>query len=84
MTTIASTSNPRLKGLRKLHTKRGRARSGHFAAEGEDLLAAAARAGVAPLEGFRLAGSGLGGPRLRRRRGAGARRGLGARLGQRA
>jgi RNA methyltransferase, TrmH family len=60
MTTIASTSNPRLKGLRKLQTKRGRAASGQFAAEGEDLLAAAARAGVAPLEGFRLAGSKLG------------------------
>jgi TrmH family RNA methyltransferase len=60
MTTIASTSNPRLKGLRRLQTKRGRATSGQFAAEGEDLLAAAGRAGVAPLEGFRLAGSGLG------------------------
>ncbi len=60
MTTIASTSNPRLKGLRRLQTKRGRAASGQFAAEGEDLLAAAERAGVAPLEGFRLAGSGLG------------------------
>ncbi len=60
MTTIASTSNPRLKALRRLQTKRGRATSGQFAAEGEDLLAAAARAGVAPLEGFRLAGSGLG------------------------
>jgi TrmH family RNA methyltransferase len=60
MTTIASTSNPRLKGLRKLHTKRGRTASGQFAVEGEDLLAAAGRAGAEPLEGFRLAGSGLG------------------------
>jgi TrmH family RNA methyltransferase len=60
MTAIASTSNPRLKGLRRLQTKRGRAASGQFAAEGEDLLAAAARAGIAPLEGFRLAGTGLG------------------------
>jgi TrmH family RNA methyltransferase len=62
MTTIASTSNPRLKGLRKLQTKRGRSASGQFAAEGEDLLAAAERAGAVPLEGFRLAGSGLGAP----------------------
>jgi RNA methyltransferase, TrmH family len=60
MTTIASSSNPRLKGLRKLHTKRGRSASGQFAVEGEDLLAAAGRAGAEPLEGFRLAGSGLG------------------------
>jgi MRM3-like substrate binding domain len=41
MTTIASASNPRLKSLRRLQTKRGRATSGQFAAEGEDLLAAA-------------------------------------------
>ncbi len=61
MTTIASTSNPRLKGLRRLQTKRGRAASGQFAAEGEDLLEAAAGAGWQPLEGFRLAGTALGG-----------------------
>ncbi len=60
MTAIASSSNPRLKNLRRLQTKRGRSSSGQFAAEGEDLLAAAERAGVAPLEGLRLAGSGLG------------------------
>jgi RNA methyltransferase, TrmH family len=59
--TITSASNPRLKGLRKLARKRERERRGCFVAEGEDLLAAAARAGARPLEGFRLAGSGLGG-----------------------
>ena len=61
MTSIASASNPRLKGLRRLQTKRGRAASGRFAAEGEDLLEAAAAAGWPVLEGFRLAGTGLGG-----------------------
>jgi TrmH family RNA methyltransferase len=61
LTSIASTSNPRLKGLRRLQTKRGRATSGRFAAEGEDLLAAAAGAGWQPVEGFRLAGTALGG-----------------------
>lgn len=61
MTTITSTHNPRLKALRKLQTRRGRAQSGAFPVEGEDLLHAAARAGREPLEGYRLAGSGLGG-----------------------
>ena len=61
MTSIASTHNPRLRALRRLQTKRGRAASGQFAAEGEDLVQAAAAAGRVPLEGFRLAGSGLGG-----------------------
>ena len=61
MTAIASTHNPRLRALRRLQTKRGRVLSGQFAAEGEDLVAAAAQAGCAPVEGFRLAGSGLGG-----------------------
>ena len=64
MTAIASPQNPRLKALRRLQTKRGRAASARFAAEGEDLVAAAERAGVAPVEGFRLAGSGLGGERF--------------------
>ena len=41
--TIQSTHNPRLKALRRLHTKRERAASGRFMAEGEDLVAAAAR-----------------------------------------
>jgi RNA methyltransferase, TrmH family len=61
MTTIASTHNPKLKALRRLHTKRGRALSGRFLAEGEDLVAAAERSGRRALEGYRLAGSDLGG-----------------------
>jgi TrmH family RNA methyltransferase len=60
MSQIQSTHNPRLKAVRHLHTKRGRARSGSFVAEGEDLIAAAASAGRPALEGYRLAGSGLG------------------------
>jgi RNA methyltransferase, TrmH family len=62
MTQIKSLQNPRLKALRKLHTKRGRAQSQSFLAEGEDLLAAARRAGREPLEGYRLSGSDIGGP----------------------
>jgi RNA methyltransferase, TrmH family len=61
MTQIASPQNPRLKALRRLQSRRERARSGRFLAEGEDLIAAAERAGRPALEGFRLAGSGLGG-----------------------
>jgi TrmH family RNA methyltransferase len=60
MTQIASQQNPRLKAVRRLHTKRERARRGAFVAEGEDLIAAAERAGRTPVEGFRLAGTGLG------------------------
>ncbi len=55
-----SPHNPRLKAVRHLHTKRGRARSGLFLAEGEDLLAAAEHAGRPLVEGYRLAGSELG------------------------
>ena len=62
MSHITSAENPRLKSLRRLQQRRERERSGRFMAEGEDLLAAAARAGREPLEGFRVAGSGLGGP----------------------
>jgi TrmH family RNA methyltransferase len=61
METIASHQNPRLKAVRRLRGKRVREREGRFVAEGEDLVAAAARAGREPLAGFRLAGSGLGG-----------------------
>lgn len=61
MTTIESPHNPRLKAVRRLHAKRERARRGAFVAEGEDLVAAAAQAGRAAIEGYRLAGSGLGG-----------------------
>ncbi|MGH2864710.1 MAG: TrmH family RNA methyltransferase [Solirubrobacteraceae bacterium] len=60
MSQIASPQNPRLKAVRRLHTKRERARSASFLAEGEDLIAAARRAGRPALEGYRLAGSGLG------------------------
>jgi TrmH family RNA methyltransferase len=61
MTQIASPHNSRLKALRRLQGKRERARLGRFLAEGEDLVAAAERAGRRPVEGYRLAGSGLGG-----------------------
>ncbi len=61
MTTISSPQNPRLKELRRLHTRRERDRTDSFLAEGEDLLAAARAAGRPVLDGFRLAGSGLGG-----------------------
>ncbi len=61
MSHIASLQNPRLKALRKLQGRRERGRSGLFVAEGEDLIAAAGRAGRVPVEGYRLAGSGLGG-----------------------
>jgi TrmH family RNA methyltransferase len=60
MSQIASPQNPRLKAVRRLHTKRERARTGTFLAEGEDLVAAAKRAGRPALEGYRLAGSALG------------------------
>jgi TrmH family RNA methyltransferase len=59
--TITSQQNPALKQLRRLARKAERERSGRFAAEGEDLVAAAAAAGWRALEGYRLAGSGLGG-----------------------
>jgi RNA methyltransferase, TrmH family len=59
--TITSQHNPALKQLRRLARKHDRERSGHFAAEGEDLVVAAAAAGWRALEGYRLAGSGLGG-----------------------
>jgi len=60
MTQIASPQNPKLKALRRLHSKRERTRHGRFVAEGEDLILAAELAGVHALEGYRLAGSGLG------------------------
>jgi TrmH family RNA methyltransferase len=60
MSQIASPQNPRLKAIRRLHTKRERARSATFLAEGEDLIAAAQQAGRPALEGYRLAGTGLG------------------------
>ena len=60
MTHIASLNNSRLKSVRRLHTRRERERSGRFLAEGEDLIAAARSAGRPALEGYRMAGSGLG------------------------
>ena len=62
--TIESAHNPRLQGLRRLQRRRERAASGRFLAEGEDLIAAAAQAGWEPLEGYRAAGTGLGGARF--------------------
>ena len=62
MTTIASSRNPRLKALRRLHRRRERERSGTFLAEGEDLIEAARLAGRAALEGYRVAGTAAGGP----------------------
>ena len=58
---ITSQHNPALKQLRRLARKHERERSGRFAAEGEDLIAAAASAGWRAVEGYRVAGSGLGG-----------------------
>ncbi len=60
MTRIASVQNPRLKAVRRLHGKRERTLRGVFAAEGEDLVAAARLAGRRALEGYRVEGSGLG------------------------
>ena len=45
---ITSADNPKLKQIRKLHTKRGRATTGLFVAEGEDLVEAGAAAGWEP------------------------------------
>jgi TrmH family RNA methyltransferase len=61
MSQIASPHNPRLKAVRRLQGKRERARRGCFVAEGEDLVTAAGQAGARALEGYRLAGSDLGG-----------------------
>jgi RNA methyltransferase, TrmH family len=61
MTQIASQQNPRLKAVKRLQSKRERARSGLFLAEGEDLIAAAERAGWPVAQGYRVAGSELGG-----------------------
>ncbi len=61
MTQITSPHNPRLKAIRRLHAKRERERTGMFLAEGEDLVAAAQRAGVRAVDGCRAAGTRLGG-----------------------
>jgi TrmH family RNA methyltransferase len=62
MMPITSQQNPRIKELRKLQRSRDRARTGLFLAEGEDLIAAAMAAGRPTVEGFRLAGTTIGGP----------------------
>jgi TrmH family RNA methyltransferase len=59
--TITSQHNPALKQLCRLARKHDRERSGRFAVEGEDLIAAAELAGRPAVEGYRVAGSGLGG-----------------------
>jgi RNA methyltransferase, TrmH family len=60
--TITGHHNRRLKEIRKLRMRRRwRERSGRFVAEGEDLLAAADRAGWEPVERYCAAGSGLEG-----------------------
>jgi TrmH family RNA methyltransferase len=47
---ITSAANPRLKLVRRLHTRRGRERLGLLVCEGEDLVAAALDAGLQPVE----------------------------------
>ena len=47
---ITSPANPRLKLVRKLESKRQREKLGLFVAEGEDLVAAALDAGIAPVD----------------------------------
>jgi RNA methyltransferase, TrmH family len=64
MTHITSSDNRRLKDLKRLATRRERARSGRFAVEGEDLVLAARVAGRDVVEGYRLAGSALGDERF--------------------
>jgi TrmH family RNA methyltransferase len=62
---ITSQHNRRLKEIRKLRMRRRwRERSGRFVAEGEDLLAAADRAGWEPVERYCAAGSGLEGSQV--------------------
>jgi TrmH family RNA methyltransferase len=47
---ITSAANPRLKLVRRLHSRRQRERLGLFVCEGEDLVAAALDAGIEPVE----------------------------------
>jgi TrmH family RNA methyltransferase len=58
---ITSPHNDKLKEIRKLARRRERDERGRFAAEGEDLVAAAARAGWPALHLLAAAGSGLDG-----------------------
>lgn len=50
---ITSPHNPKLQTLRRLQRRRERDDTGRFLVEGEDLIAAACAAGIAPLEGYR-------------------------------
>lgn len=61
MPPITSPHNERLKELRRLARKRGRDETRRFVAEGEDLLAAADKAGWQAAERFAVTGSGLRG-----------------------
>jgi TrmH family RNA methyltransferase len=58
---ITSPHNDKLKEIRKLARRRERDDRGRFVAEGEDLVAAAARAGWTPVHLLSAAGSGLPG-----------------------
>ena len=58
---ITSTHNEKLKEIRRLARRRERDARGRFVAEGEDLIAAAAHAGWAPVHLLAAAGSGLQG-----------------------
>jgi TrmH family RNA methyltransferase len=57
---ITSPHNSRFKELRRLRRRGERERTGRFAAEGEDLIVAAHRAGRTAVEGFRAAGASSG------------------------
>jgi TrmH family RNA methyltransferase len=60
--TISSPHNPRLRQIRQLaNRRRERERTGHFVAEGEDLLRAAEAAGWPAIERYVAEGSGLDG-----------------------
>ncbi len=61
---ITSAHNDKLKEIRKLARRRERDDRGRFVAEGEDLVAAAARAGWAPVHLLAAAGSGLDGEQV--------------------
>ncbi len=59
--TITSAHNDKLKEIRRLARRRSRDERSRFVAEGEDLVAAAAAAGWAPVHLLCAAGSGLAG-----------------------
>jgi TrmH family RNA methyltransferase len=59
--TISDSRDPQLRQVPLLRTRKGRDRSGLFAVEGEDLVAAARAAGREPVALFAAQGSGLSG-----------------------